>query len=57
METNINYTVVGAFVIALVIFLSHSVLFGYLAGFSDQYTPYQVFMKESVSGLGVDSSS
>jgi phospholipid/cholesterol/gamma-HCH transport system substrate-binding protein len=56
METNINYTAVGAFVIVLFSFITLSIIW-LSAGFSvDQYTPYQVFMKESVNGLGVDSA-
>lgn len=56
METNINYTVVGAFVIALVAVIVLSIIW-LSAGLSvDQFTPYEVFMKESVSGLAVDAA-
>ncbi len=56
METNINYTVVGAFVIALVAAIVMGVIW-LSAGFSVvQYTNYQVFMRESVNGLAVDAA-
>lgn len=55
METNVNYTIVGAFVIVLV----SAVVLGIIwlsSGFSfAQYTTYQLDMTESVSGLGIDS--
>ncbi len=54
METNINYTVVGTFVIVLVAFITLSIIW-LSAGFSvEQYTTYEVLMKESVNGLAVD---
>ncbi len=56
METNINYTVVGAFVIVLVAAIVMTIIW-LSAGFSvDQYTNYQVFMRESVNGLAVDGT-
>lgn len=56
METNINYTVVGAFVIALVAAIVMTIIW-LSAGFSvDEYTNYEVFMKESVSGLALDAA-
>ncbi len=56
METNINYTAVGAFVIVLVAAITMTIIW-LSAGFSiEQYTNYQVFMRESVNGLGVDSA-
>lgn len=57
METNINYTVVGAFVIALVAAIVMAVIW-LSAGFSSkaEFTDYQVFMKESVNGLAVDAA-
>jgi phospholipid/cholesterol/gamma-HCH transport system substrate-binding protein len=55
METNVNYTLVGIFVISLLsaiiivsIWLSAGLSF-------QQYTFYRIYMKESVSGLSVDS--
>lgn len=56
METNVNYTIVGAFVIALFA----AMVFGIIwlsAGFSSEHqTIYKVYMAESVSGLNIDSS-
>lgn len=55
METNINYTIVGAFVIVLVACITLSIIW-LSAGFSvDEYKIYQVFMRESVNGLAVDA--
>lgn len=55
METNVNYTIVGAFVIVLV----SAIVFGIIwlsSGFSfEQNTTYQLNMTESVSGLSIDS--
>lgn len=56
MEKNINYTLVGAFVILLFACIVLSIIW-LSAGLSiKQYTTYQVYMKESVSGLSLDSS-
>jgi phospholipid/cholesterol/gamma-HCH transport system substrate-binding protein len=56
METNINYTVVGAFVILLIASIVLSIIW-LSAGFSvDQYSTYQVFMKEAVNGLATDAA-
>jgi phospholipid/cholesterol/gamma-HCH transport system substrate-binding protein len=56
METNVNYTIVGAFVIILL----SSVIMGIIwlsSGFSSHaYAIYQVNMKESVTGLSIDSA-
>jgi len=56
METNVNYTIVGIFVLSLfacmvfgIIWLSSGLAVG-------QYTTYKIYMKESVAGLNVDSS-
>jgi phospholipid/cholesterol/gamma-HCH transport system substrate-binding protein len=55
MESNVNYTTVGIFVIALFAIIIISIV-GLSAGFSvEQYTTYQVFMKESVDGLNIDA--
>lgn len=55
METNINYTIVGAFVI----FLIAAIIMGIIwlsSGFSfEKYTNYMLYMQESVSGLSIDS--
>jgi phospholipid/cholesterol/gamma-HCH transport system substrate-binding protein len=56
METEVNYTLVGGFVIFLVI----SIILGIIwlsSGFSfDRYTTYAIYMQESVSGLNISSS-
>ena len=55
METTVNYARVGAFVIVL-FFLMMAGVIGLSKGLSrGQYTTYQVFMKESISGLSVDA--
>lgn len=56
METNINYTAVGAFVVFLVAVIVVAIIW-LSSGFSseEEFARYQVNMKESVSGLNVDS--
>jgi len=55
METNVNYTVVGAFVISLLTIMIVIIIW-LSAGLSFQkYTNYEVYMRESVSGLSPDS--
>ena len=55
METNVNYTIVGIFVISLFAAMVLGIIW-LSAGFShQQYSKYMVYMKESVSGLSVDS--
>ncbi|WP_170131765.1 MlaD family protein [Aquicella lusitana] len=55
METKVNYTIVGAFVIALVGAITLSVIW-LSSGFSfERYSIYMVYMKESVTGLNIDS--
>jgi len=55
MDTNVNYTAVGIFVISLIAALTLSIIW-LSAGLSLQsYTTYLVFMQESVSGLSVDA--
>jgi phospholipid/cholesterol/gamma-HCH transport system substrate-binding protein len=55
METNVNYTVVGAFVIILVAFLVFGIIW-LSSGFSVQtFTTYQIYMQESVTGLSIDA--
>lgn len=56
METNINYTVVGAFVITLLASIIFAIIW-LSSGFSlEHYTKYLVNMQESVSGLNPDSA-
>src|SRR3990167_1857409 len=55
METNVSYTIVGAFVITLLTAMVLAIIW-LSSGFSfDQYTTYLVYMQESVSGVSVDS--
>lgn len=55
METNVNYTIVGAFVITLLTAIILAIIW-LSSGFSfDQYKIYLVYMQESVSGVSVDS--
>lgn len=55
METNVNYTVVGAFVIFLLASFIIAIIW-LSSGFSTQQnTTYLVYMQESVSGLSPDS--
>jgi len=55
METNVNYALVGAFVITLIT----SIVLGIIwlsSGFSSgTYSTYEIYMKESVAGLSIDS--
>jgi phospholipid/cholesterol/gamma-HCH transport system substrate-binding protein len=56
MDTNVNYSIVGIFVIGLVA----CIVFGIIwlsAGFSSgQTVSYEIYMKESVGGLNIDST-
>lgn len=55
METNVNYTVVGTFVIVLLACFILAIIW-LSSGFSfDQYSTYLIYMQESVSGLTTDS--
>jgi phospholipid/cholesterol/gamma-HCH transport system substrate-binding protein len=55
METKVNYTIVGAFVILLVAVICLALVW-LSSGLSfEQYSKYLIFMQESVSGLNVDS--
>lgn len=55
METNVNYTIVGIFVIALLSAMILSIIW-LSSGFSfEHYSTYQINMNESVSGLNIDS--
>ncbi len=54
METNVNYTLVGIFVVALVTAIILAIIW-LSSGFSlDQYSIYKIYMEESVTGLSVD---
>jgi phospholipid/cholesterol/gamma-HCH transport system substrate-binding protein len=56
METNINYAVVGAFVLTIVSFIVISIIW-LSSGFTHaSYSSYLVYMAESVSGLTIDSA-
>jgi phospholipid/cholesterol/gamma-HCH transport system substrate-binding protein len=56
METNVNYTIVGIFVIVLTSFVVMAIIW-LSSGFAiARYSIYKVYMKESVSGLTVDSA-
>lgn len=55
MDTNINYTLVGAFVVTLVSFTVLAIIW-LSSGFSvEHYSNYLVYMYESISGLNIDS--
>lgn len=55
METNINYSVVGAFVITLIAAIVLAIIW-LSSGFSlEHYTNYAIYSSESISGLSVDS--
>lgn len=55
METNVNYTIVGAFVIILFAAIVLGIIW-LSSGFSfEQYSTYMIYMQESVSGLDIDS--
>jgi len=55
MDTNVNYTIVGAFVIILLSAIILAIIW-LSSGFSfEQYSTYMVYMQESVSGLSIDS--
>lgn len=55
METNVNYAMVGAFVISLIAAMVLGIIW-LSSGFSFQiYSTYEVYMQESVSGLNIDS--
>lgn len=55
METNVNYTLIGAFVIVMFMAITLAIIW-LSSGFSyRQYSTYLVYMQESVSGLSMDS--
>jgi phospholipid/cholesterol/gamma-HCH transport system substrate-binding protein len=56
METNVNYTIVGAFVLIIVTFLVLATIW-LSSGFNlELFNSYMIYMKESVTGLSIDSS-
>ena len=55
METNVNYTLVGAFVIILLASIIFVIIW-LSSGLSlAQYSTYMIYMQESVAGLNVDA--
>lgn len=55
MDTNINYTLVGAFMIVLIATFVLAIIW-LSSGFSfEHYTSYAIFSQESVSGLSIDA--
>jgi len=56
MDTNVNYAIVGAFVISLIAAITFGMIW-LSSGLSHggQYKYYEIFMKESVAGLSIDS--
>lgn len=55
METNVNYTVAGIFVIVLTACIVLAIIWLSSGISSQDYTLYKVYMKESVSGLSQDA--
>jgi phospholipid/cholesterol/gamma-HCH transport system substrate-binding protein len=55
METNVNYTLVGIFVISLLAVIITTIIWLSSGLTSDTYVTYKVYMTESVSGLSIDS--
>lgn len=55
METNVNYTVVGIFVLILTAAIIFAVIWLSAGLGFTKYTIYEIFMKESVSGLALDA--
>jgi phospholipid/cholesterol/gamma-HCH transport system substrate-binding protein len=54
METNVKYTIAGAFVLMLVTFIVLAIIW-LSAGFThEEYSYYNVYMRESVSGLSIN---
>src|SRR4051812_27784006 len=56
MDTKVNYTTVGIFVITLVAFIVLSIIWLSAGLGFQQYKIYKVYMAESVSGLSQDSA-
>jgi phospholipid/cholesterol/gamma-HCH transport system substrate-binding protein len=55
METNVNYSIVGVFVISLVAVIIFSIIWLSAGVTSNKFKLYKVYMTESVSGLSIDS--
>lgn len=55
METKVNYTVVGAFVIILLSAIILAIIWLSSGLSTEKYSYYKVYMKEAVSGLSLDS--
>lgn len=55
MDTNVNYTIVGVFVVALVAAIVFGIIWLSSGLSTTQNTYYEIYMKESVAGLSVDS--
>jgi len=55
MDTNVNYTIAGIFVITLVAAMILGIIWLSSGLSSIQNTSYEIYMKESVAGLNVDS--
>lgn len=56
METNVNYTIVGLFVIVLTTVIVLTIIWLSSGLSAESYSTYKVYMKESVSGLSIDSA-
>lgn len=55
MDTNVNYTIVGGFIIVLLTAVALGVMW-LSSGFAlEHYTYYKTYMQESVSGINIDS--
>lgn len=55
METNVNYTIVGIFVITLILAIVFAIIWLSTGLSINNQSKYIVYMKESVAGLSVDS--
>lgn len=55
METNVNYTIVGAFVITLLTATILAIIWLSSGFHFERYATYALYMQESVSGLNIDS--
>jgi phospholipid/cholesterol/gamma-HCH transport system substrate-binding protein len=55
METNVNYSIVGVFVITLMAVIIFTIIWLSAGITSNQTKMYKVYMTESVSGLSIDS--
>src|SRR5476651_2573438 len=55
METNVNYTIIGLFVITIISFIILAIIWLSAGLSTENYSIYKVYMQESVSGLSPDS--